>query len=163
MTQYKISHANKGFTLVEILVIVLIISMIAVAAVPVYKKNQDKNRYLAATGVLLELSNAARMVSVDYPTLAIGSKAVTQNASSTDEEPTSNNIIGWLQTNKYLNKIPFNNGTYMGYSFAISTQGTANCGASCTKTNAVACMNGSNLNSTYTCVWVDNSGNLRNN
>ena len=41
---------KKGFTLLEVLIVVVIAVSVAVFAVPAYKKTQDKNRYLAAQG-----------------------------------------------------------------------------------------------------------------
>ena len=52
----------KGFTLLEIMIVVVIAVSVAAFAVPAYKKAQDRNRYLAAQGVLIDLGNGIKML-----------------------------------------------------------------------------------------------------
>ena len=52
----------KGFTLLEIMIVVVIAVSVAAFAVPAYKKAQDRNRYLAAQGVLIDLGNGVKML-----------------------------------------------------------------------------------------------------
>ena len=155
-----------GFTLLEVLVVVVIAVLVVVAAVPAYKKTQEKNRYMAAQGVLMDLANGVRMVKAEYPSLTTNAIQVTGNDASSDPDPTSNNLVGWMMSNKYISQIEFDNQAYMRYKFSISTNENANCnqtGISCEHTGAVACMSGSNEIAEYTCAWVDNQGDLHNN
>lgn len=161
--------SKRGFTLVEVMVVVLITVMLTMLSVPIYKKNQDKNRYLAASGVLMELGNAVRMLQDTYEEVSCGT-AVTANGAVLSESeaaatPTCTNLISWLQTNRYLSKIPFENGKYKGYVFHILTdypQGEVNCGTAynCDGKDGVACMAGDNSVEEYRCVWVDRWGNF---
>ena len=159
-------YMKKGFTLLEVLVVVLIVVIITLIAVPSYNKSQDKNRYLAASGVLVELGNGVRMALEDYPGLEISSQKVQGSFTSLSENqalssPQAQDFVNWMFTHKYITQIPWESGnTYMGYSFYVSTKGNANCGTDCKKTGAIACMNGSNLNEKYRCAWIDQSGNL---
>lgn len=157
-----------GFTLLEVLIVVVIAVVVTMFSVPAYKKSQDKNRYMAASGVLIDIANAARMVKADYPGLRV---TIEIKDNSTCPDDTSDltpddGLLKFLQCNKYLNTIPFtekvrdNQYTYKGYSFKLSTTGDADCG-SCR--GAMACMSGSNLFSEYTCAGVDKSGQLQNN
>ena len=160
---------HGGFTLIEVMLVVLIGVVVTLFSVPAYRKNQDKNRYLAASGVLMDLGNAARMFHADYPNVSIASCSVSgnlsNNASATPTECGSGDStwVGWLHTNKYLNNIPFSGGLYMQYSFFISSVGTANCGTGCLNLDggAMACMKGSNVNAEYRCAWITRDGQLR--
>ncbi len=154
----------KGFTLLEVLIVVLIAVMVTMFAVPAYRKAQDRNRYLAAVGVLMEMASAAQILHEEFPTTTY-SATVTANAtwSSCPQTPMPSTVLAYLQCHKYLGDIPFNNGTYQGYTFNLSSVATANCGSSCgIPSGAWACMSGSNLISEYGCAWVDRSGILHN-
>lgn len=153
----------KGFTLIEVLIVVVIAVVVTMFSVPAYKKSQDRARYMSASGTLMDLANAVRMLREDYPDLIIDTLPVTANAVTSDEIPTESNVIGWLQSKKYLNPIVFRNGTHQGYAFAISTEGTPSCSKICEPTNAVACMYGPNLLKQYQCVWVGENGLLTHN
>ncbi|MBR3631746.1 MAG: type II secretion system protein [Elusimicrobiaceae bacterium] len=164
---------RKGFTLIEVLTVVLIGALVVLFAIPNYRKSQDKNRYLTASGVLMELGNGVNIVREDFPGVDLTSGSVTRGAvfySGTSpsfevgsgESVTGTTVISWLVYNNYLTSFPIDNsGQYLGYRFAISTTGAANC--SCNTGEAVACMTGSNANSSYTCAWVDKSGILHHN
>ena len=168
------TKGKKGFTLLEVLVVVLIAVLVTLFAVPAYKKSQDKNRYLAASGVLMDLANAVRMTLEEYPTVNTGSVQVTKSAFTTSDlgdaltVAPNGNLVVWMFQNQYFNEFPLDNSNkYMGYSYAVSTAATidtpANCGNSCAKTNAIACMSGNNANTQFTCAWVDKSGILHHN
>ena len=164
---------GKGFTLVEVLTVVLIGAIVVLFAIPNYRKSQDKNRYLTASGVLMELGNGVNMLREDFPGLSLSSGEVSRSAVfySSSSDPledvsgssiTSYSVISWLVYNNYLTSFPLDDsGQYLGYSFAVSTTGAANC--SCNTGEAVACMTGSNANTAYRCAWVDKSGILHHN
>ena len=157
---------RRGFTLLEILLVVLIAVLITMMAVPAYKKAQEKNRYMAASGVLVELGNGIQMVREQYPSVLVTNESITANSdiNAITDAPTEANLGNWMQTNKYVNKIPFTSETYMGYSYRISTTAAASCATGCppADSDAVACMTGDNLLSEYTCAWVDKFGILHN-
>ena len=143
---------KRAFTLVEVLVVVLVAVLVTMMAVPAYKKTRDKSRYMAASGVLMELGNAMRMLREEYPTLNV---SATLGATSTtglsetalNSAPTSANLITWLQVNRYLNRLPLDaNGKYMGYSFKVASSGVScPCGPNTVKASPannplIACM-----------------------
>lgn len=73
---------RQGFTLLEVLVVVMIAAVVTMFAVPAYKKAQDKNRFMAASGVLVDLANGAKMFHADYPSIT-GNVALSTTASGT--------------------------------------------------------------------------------
>jgi len=151
-----------GFTLLEVLVVVIISIVVVMFAVPVYKKTQERNRFLAAEGVLIELANGVRMLRADYPGIS-KSGDFAGNGSDTAASPhDATSIVGWMITNKYINKLDFTNGgtgTYYGYWFSVDTGGNARCiGGTCT--GGVACMTGPNTFTEYTCVYIDVNGEI---
>lgn len=52
-------NKEKGFTLVEIMLVVVIISIIAAIAMPAYNNHVKETRRTAAKATLLEMANAA--------------------------------------------------------------------------------------------------------
>lgn len=161
--QFK-KKAQKGFTLLEVMVVVVIAVIVTAFAVPSYKKSQARAKYMGASGILLELANATKMMKESYPSVNVVSQAFSANDSSAPSTPSSN-PIAWMQGEKLLGQVYFKDGTYNGYSFAFSTQGTANCGSDCATANAVACMSSSSQTiMAYKCAWVSLSdGMLHNN
>lgn len=151
----------KGFTLLEVMIVVLIAVIVTVFSVPAYKKTQEKNRYRAASGVLMDLDNAMRMFKEDYPDYEFNFSGdvglITANGTNTTDTPpttSANNLAAWLQSHSYLNQIPFTNGTYMGYQFRFD-------GACCSGAHgANVCMTSANELSEYSCVWIDKQGAL---
>ena len=162
-------NLRKGFTLLEVLVVVIISIVVIMFAAPAYKKTQEKNRYIAAQGVLLDLANGVKMVRTEYPNLSDStSRSVTTSNMQPYTDPSTaisgSTVIKWMITNKYISPIPFTSGaTYMGYSFKINLNGGANCCTKSTSANAIACMNGSNEITEYKCAWVTLSGDLGHN
>ena len=57
---------KKGFTLIEVMIVVVIAVSVAAFAVPAYKKSQEQNRFLAAEGKLLEISSGLHNVIQMY-------------------------------------------------------------------------------------------------
>ena len=164
---------KKGFTLLEVMVVVMIAVMITMASVPLYTKNQDRNRYLAASGVLMELGTAMQLVIEDFPNFSNDTISVTTNGSDSDiyaqtsvTAPTKNTLVPWLIGHKYLNRIPFSSNKYKNYSFKVSKAGNANCsitGVNC-KGTGIACMSSVNASfPEYQCAWIDKFGFLHNN
>ncbi len=57
---------RHGFTLLEVLIVVVIAVSITAFAVPAYKKTQERNKFLAAKGVLQDLGNGVRTLRADF-------------------------------------------------------------------------------------------------
>lgn len=63
---------KKGFTLIEVLVVVVLIAIVSMIAFPSFKKSREVNRNEAAKVKLLEVANAARMYNEDAATKVAG-------------------------------------------------------------------------------------------
>lgn len=151
---------KNGFTLLEVLIVVVIAVSVAAFSVPAYKKTQEKNKYLAAQGVLVDLGTAVRSVRADLASDNPGDKfpsgsspvQVTTAWHSTnmpENKITSSNAKYELFRREYMTHIPFDNGsTYKGFSFYVCPQNTASSSNCCgNNKDVVVCM--SNSTSSY--------------
>jgi type IV pilus assembly protein PilA len=59
------SHAAKGFTLVEIMIVVLIISVLAAMAIPAFNKVRRVSRYKAIVNNLRQISSGAQQYMLE--------------------------------------------------------------------------------------------------
>lgn len=151
---------KQGFTLVEILFVVIIAAGILAFAVPAYKRAQERGLYEADTGVLMDIGNAIqglRMATGSaFPQDSSHAKEITSQAVS--EDNSSKTVEQYLQglsgasfDNKAV-KALFLYGylqafkTRSDYKFyAISADSTSVCDSRCRKPEnaageVVACM-----------------------
>ena len=152
--------AKKGFTLVEILFVLIIAAGIMAYAVPSYKRAKERSRYEAATGILLDVGSAAAQIKrsgegctggspylqvpVNYTASATFTQAMSgktwRDYKVTTPAATSNagckdSLFGL----GYLQKIPANTG-YEYYIVNKPKDWLTICSGKCTKLGTVACM-----------------------
>lgn len=164
--------ANKrGFTLVEILVVVVIALSVMAFAVPAFKKTQERSRYLAAKGILLDLGSA--VVSMQSAmSMEGGGSFPSSKTQITDAISGETSYLGQLKdyssdgdlakamfSRKYLNPIPFDIGknTYKGYSFYACSSSVFKCpdsGLVCCTSKSVACMCNQSVSAQYKNLYV---------
>ncbi len=63
---------KSGFTLIELMVVVLIVGILAVVAVPQYLKTVETSKATDAVGLVMMIGNANRMYKIDNGVLAAG-------------------------------------------------------------------------------------------
>ena len=154
-----------GFTLVEVLVVVVIAVSVTAFAVPLYKKTQERNRFLAAQGILMDLSTAlqslrADFISVDrtdgatapaapapltsdHQTSSKSDYQKAQNATSLadDSNVTVARVPYALFARDYMQPIPYDSGSsYKGYQYYICPATLHTQTNHCCHLSTVACM-----------------------
>jgi general secretion pathway protein G len=78
-------HRQRGFTLIEIMVVVVIIGLLAAVIVPNFMGNVDKARVAKAKQDIQSIQTALTMFKLDnfvYPTTDMGLKALAQKPDS---------------------------------------------------------------------------------
>lgn len=154
---------KNGFTLLEVLIVVVIAVSVAAFAVPAYKKTQEKNKYLAAQGVLLDLGTAVRALRADlraeggstkFPSSAVTMSVDDQTSagSSLSTELHDQNVDTLrksLFSRRYMQPIAYDSGsTYKGFSFVLCPDGAASSNLCCgNNSDVVACMQNPSLGS----------------
>ena len=64
---------NKGFTLIELSVVVIIIAILASIGVPQYLKTVETSKATNAAGITYMIASANRMYALDNPTVGLAS------------------------------------------------------------------------------------------
>jgi len=87
MENYNVKQNTKGFTLIEILVVVAIVAILAAIAFPSYQEQVVKTRRADAEGALMSLSNAMERYYVQnnsYVGAAVGAGGIFPNEAPLD-------------------------------------------------------------------------------
>ena len=69
-------NSKKGFTLVEIMIVVVIIGLLAAMAIPAFKKVRDNSQTKAITNNLRQLASAADQYFLENGTTSVASSAL---------------------------------------------------------------------------------------
>ncbi|WP_428048749.1 type II secretion system protein [Candidatus Avelusimicrobium caledoniensis] len=127
-------QAKTGFTLLEILIVVVIASSVLAFALPAQRRAQDRNKFLAAQGVLLDIGSAVQAKRADLKMSA------TPTATFPDPNAVTQ-VTGDLDG--YIQAVAFDdNSAYKNYKFYVCKQDAASGDAQCCGNNAkyIACM-----------------------
>lgn len=98
----KLSRAARGFTLIEIMVVVAILGILAALVVPKIMGRPDEARIVAAKQDIAAIKQALNLYRLDntrYPTTEQGLQALV-------ERPTSGPIPGNWKSGGYLERLP---------------------------------------------------------
>jgi general secretion pathway protein G len=94
------SRASRGFTLIEVMVVIVILGVLAALVVPRVMSRPDEARVIAAKQDVAQIMNALKMYRLDnqrYPSTEQGLTALVQRPAA---GPAASN---WKQ---YLDKVP---------------------------------------------------------
>ena len=178
-------HA-AGFTLLEVLVVVVIAISVTAFAVPAYKKTQERSKFLAAQGILLDIGSALQSLRTDFfsagkngnnaPAAPIRLTTTHQKTSDTTyksiEDAVSldgvtlsdENTAYALFARGYMQRIPYDSSsTYKGYRFYLCpASGTGASGCCRSTETTVACMrqNSSCSSSNYPGAYISAGGQI---
>jgi general secretion pathway protein G len=102
MTQLRGGRLQRGFTLVEIMVVVVIIGVLGALVVPKLMGRTGEARITAAKSDISSLMSALKLYKLDnqrYPTTEQGLKSLV-------EKPTSGPSANGWKTGGYVDKLP---------------------------------------------------------
>jgi len=123
---------RKGFTLIELMIVILIIGILTTMAVPMYRKTIETSKATDALSILNAIANANRMYNLD-------------TGNYTNGEVNSSHV---LVQNKYMADHPW--ASYQWKFCACNTNNCGGCGGGCSGIGRVACAyNNSPLGSPY--------------
>jgi general secretion pathway protein G len=98
----KSIHPNKGFTLIELMVVILIIGVLAALIVPKVMSRPDEARVTAAKQDIATITQALNLYKLDnqrYPTTEQGLAALVH-------KPTTSPVPNNWKSEGYLDRVP---------------------------------------------------------
>jgi len=98
----KLRNASRGFTLIEIMVVIVIIGVLAALIVPKIMGRPDEARIIAAKqdiGSILQALKLYKLDNMRYPTTEQGLQALVK-------KPTTAPVPGNWKGNGYLERLP---------------------------------------------------------
>ena len=105
-----VKHSQSGFTLIEIMVVIVILAILAGLVVPKVVGQSDKARVKTTETALATVSNALDMYKVDnsrYPTTAQGLEALTTPPAEAKNYPEGGYIKGGYPTDGWENEMQY--------------------------------------------------------
>lgn len=155
---------KSGFTLLEILIVVVIAISITAFAVPAYKKAQERNNFLAAKGILMDLGAGLQGLRGDLVSVGIDINKIPQSPARVkplhmatsggeytninltsflgDLTVTDRNILFALFVKGYMQRFELdNNERYKGYALYVCPENGSGNSACCRSSEiTIACM-----------------------
>ena len=107
---YKHNQSQSGFTLIEIMVVIVILAILAGLVVPKVVGQSDKARVKTTETALATVSNALDMYKIDnsrYPSTAQGLEALTTPPADAKNYPEGGYIKGGYPTDGWENELQY--------------------------------------------------------
>lgn len=107
---YKYKKSQSGFTLIEIMVVIVILAILAGLVVPKVVGQSDKARVKTTETALATVSNALDMYKIDnsrYPSTAQGLEALTTPPADAKNYPEGGYIKGGYPTDGWENELQY--------------------------------------------------------
>ena len=108
--RYASNQAQAGFTLIEIMVVIVILAILAGLVVPKVVGQSDKARIKTTETALATVSNALDMYKIDnsrYPSTAQGLDALTKPPAEAKNYPEGGYIKGGYPTDGWENELQY--------------------------------------------------------
>ncbi len=93
MKNMKINHAQKGFTLIELMIVVAIIGILAAIAIPQYQNYISKSQMTRVVGELSALKTAAESAITNGKSVVLLESAVTDYKTEASLGYTPSNLL----------------------------------------------------------------------
>ncbi|ACC98136.1 PilE-like protein [Elusimicrobium minutum Pei191] len=146
---------KNGFTLVELLVVVVIVTLAVVIAVPSFRNAQENTRNQRAQAVLIEIASAVQTFRM-YDSNNISGQVTRDTLAAACIAGS----VGCLAKHNLLKDIAWDDATgktYQGYSFFVCPK-TGSGVQCCDNNNKLACMKSGKTSGRYKSTksaWVD--------
>ena len=108
----KIRKSNKGFTLVELIIVVAIIAVLTAVAAPQYIKYVERSRYATDLNCLAEIAHAAEIAKVGNGSTTPSANTVTVDVGGALAYASSNDL-----TTAVAQVVPASSYTFVSKTF----------------------------------------------
>ncbi len=135
---------KKGFTLIELMVVIMIIGILASVGIPYYKKTIETSKATDALSLANMIANANKMNFLDTNSYASGT--INDACNTANCGSLANTAACRLVACNYISKNSWNSSRY---NFYACNPITGSGGAECCARGVVACTNRKNDGSSY--------------
>lgn len=119
-------NQSRGFTLIEVMIVVLIIAILGGVALPAYQDSVVKSRRAEAKAALLDLQNRMERYFIDKNTYATA--CITGELGGC---PTANSVLGSTATEHGYYMLDIANESATGYTLKAMPQGAQRSDSKC--------------------------------